>query len=70
MKANYTKPLLELEVFSLAQSAARDCSTSIPKENLNFNDPGVCVWDLGGGTTVFIAAEATTSKPCCVITVT
>ena len=54
MKANYTKPLLAVELFSLAQSTARDCEDNIPKEQLNFNDPGTCVWDLGGGMTVFI----------------
>lgn len=58
MKGTYTKPLLTVEVFSLAQSTTRDCAdTSIPKDNLTYNEPGVCVWDLGGGTTVFIAGQ-------------
>lgn len=57
MKANYTKPLLALEVFSLAQSTARDCADNIPKEQLNFNDPVNCYWDLGGGTKVFIVGK-------------
>ena len=54
MKANYTKPLLNVELFSLTQSIARDCADNIPKEQFNFNDPGRCAWDLGGGHTVFI----------------
>ena len=29
----------------------------IPKEQLNFNEPGKCVWDLGGNITVFIAGS-------------
>lgn len=53
MKANYTKPLLAVEVFSLAQSTARDCADNIPKEQFNFNDPGTCAWDLGG-ITIFV----------------
>ena len=57
MKANYTKPLLAVELFSLTQTVARDCGTSIPKEQLHFSDPHKCVWDLGGGTTVFIAGS-------------
>jgi len=59
MKANYTKPLLAVEVFSLAQSTARDCADNIPKEQVTLNDIATCVWDLGGGTTVFI------SQPTC-----
>lgn len=59
MKANYTKPLLTLELFSLTQTTARDCSSNIPEENLNFNDPSKCAWDLGGDVTVFI------DKPVC-----
>ena len=55
MKANYTKPLLAVDMFSLTQSTARDCADSIPKEQVNMNDISTCVWDLGGGTTVFIA---------------
>ena len=54
MKANYTKPLLAFEMFSLTQTTARDCADSIPKDQLNFNDPTQCVWDLGGGTKVFV----------------
>jgi len=57
MKEKYTKPLLAVELFSLAQTAGRDCNTSIPADQLNMGDPGACVWDLGGGTTVFIAGQ-------------
>ena len=58
MKANYIKPMLAVEMFSLNQTVTRDCGiTSIPKEQLNFSDPAKCVWDLGGGMTVFIAGS-------------
>lgn len=55
MKGNYTKPMLAVELFSLGQSVARDCATSIPKDQLTFNEPGTCIWDLGGGMKVFVA---------------
>lgn len=58
MKANYTKPLLTIEMFSTAQSTARDCAENIPKEQITLSDINSCAWDLGG-TTVFI------SKPIC-----
>ena len=54
MKANYTKPMLAVEMFSLTQSSARDCADNIPKEQFTFSDPGKCAWDLGGGFTVFV----------------
>ena len=54
MKATYKKPLLAVEIFSTSQSTARDCGDSIPKDQLNFNDPGKCVWHLGGNVTVFV----------------
>lgn len=57
VKGTYQKPLLVLEPMLLTQTVTRDCGGSIPKEQLNFNDPGKCVWDLGGGTTVFIAGS-------------
>ena len=57
MKSNYTKPVLAVELFALAQSGARDCNTIIPKGQLNFNDPGRCVWDTGRGVTVFVEAS-------------
>ena len=54
MKGIYTKPLLTVEVFSLAQSTTRDCdNTSVPKEQLTYGEPGMCVWELGGGATMF-----------------
>lgn len=60
MKAPYTKPLLGVETFSLFQTAARDCADSIPKDQLTFGDIASCVWDLGGGTTVFVAGSTCT----------
>lgn len=64
MKGTYTKPLLTVEVFSLAQSTTRDCdNTSIPKERLNFNEPGVCVWDIGGGASMFVTTANCTIDP-------
>ena len=57
MKANYTKPMLVVEVFSLSQSTARDCADSIPKDQVTASDPANCVWDLGGGATVFVAGS-------------
>ena len=54
MKANYTKPLLAVEMFSFVQTSARDCNDAIPKNQLNFNDPGRCVWDLGRKNYVFV----------------
>ena len=60
MKSKYNKPLLGIETFSILQSAARDCADNIPKERVNFNDISTCVWDLGGGTTVFIAGQTCT----------
>lgn len=53
MKGNYIKPMLAIEFFS-GQSVARDCGDSIPKDQLNFNEPGQCVWDLGGDSKVFV----------------
>ena len=55
MKAKYNKPFLAMEMFSLSQSAARDCADSIPDEQVTFNDPGRCVWNLGGGFSIFVA---------------
>lgn len=60
MKANYSKPLLAIELFSTSQSTARDCTSSIPKEQLNFNDPSKCVWDLGGNISVFVSSSECT----------
>ena len=58
MKEFYSKPLLAVEMFSLTQSIARDCSDSIPKDQLNMNNINDCWWDLGGGTKVFALDRA------------
>lgn len=60
MKSTYTKPFLGVEMFSIFQSAARDCADSIPKDQVTFDDIATCVWDLGGGTTVFIGGSTCT----------
>ena len=60
MKGNYTKPMLAVEFFTASQSVVRDCSDAIPKGQLNFNDPGQCVWDLGGNTKVFVETSKCT----------
>lgn len=57
MKSNYTKPFLGVEMFSIFQSAARDCADSIPKDQVTFDDIAKCVWNLGGGTTVFVGGS-------------
>ena len=57
MKASYSKPLLAIETFMLTQTVARDCSDSIPKEQVTSNDIANCVWDLGGGMTVFVGGK-------------
>lgn len=54
MKANYTKPLLAVELFSLAQSSTRDCADTLPTENITSNDPYNCGWDYGFGFIFFI----------------
>lgn len=54
MKANYTKPMLAVEMFSLTQSVTRDCLDSIPDNRVNFNDPYGCGWDVGGGRIFFV----------------
>ena len=58
MKAQYKKPLLVLEIFSPSQAVARDCGDTLPKEQLTMSDPHTCVWDLGGGMSVFVAGSA------------
>lgn len=46
MKANYTKPLLVVDMFSAVQSTTQDCTSSIiPQQRLNNNDPYSCYWD-------------------------
>ena len=57
MKSNYTKPLLAVEVFSYSQATTRDCADNIPKDQLTFGNPADCVWNLGGGVTVFVAGS-------------
>ena len=52
MKKKYTKPALNVEFFTLTQSIARDCGSSAPVNASNVND---CIWDLGGGNSIFIA---------------
>ena len=53
MKANYMKPLLAVEVFSLTQSVMRECTnTSVPKDQLTSGNIAECVWDSGLGTSV------------------
>lgn len=54
MKANYTKPLLAMEMFSLTQTIARDCADSIPEGRVDFNDPTKCVWHLDNNVSVFV----------------
>ena len=57
MKSKYTKPMLAMEMFSLTQTATRDCTDSIPTDQVTLNDPNTCVWNLGGRTTVFVAGS-------------
>ena len=54
MKLPYTKPMLAMEMFLATQSVARDCSDSIPTDQLTSGDIENCVWDMGGGTIVFV----------------
>ena len=54
MKANYTKPLLAMELFTTSQGTSLDCLDSIPKKQVNFNDPYGCGWDVGGGRIYFL----------------
>ena len=56
MKANYSKPLLAIESFTLAQTIARDCSPVIPKEDLTSGNIDTCVWDMNG-TSVFVGGK-------------
>ena len=60
MKKLYSKPLLGVEMFTMVQNIARDCSDSIPKEQLTNNSLPNCVWDLGDGTTVFVGDQTCT----------
>lgn len=60
MKANYTKPLLAIEMFSFTQSAARDCADNIPIGHVTQSNPNDCVWDMGGGAIVFMLDKGCT----------
>ena len=60
MKANYTKPLPAVEMFSLAKSTTRDCADSIMSAQVTFDDIDKCTLDLGGGTTVFVGGVTCT----------
>ncbi len=56
MKEKYTKPLFHVEIFSLAQSIARDCSGSGELgDGTTATDPNECVWEFGDGVSLFIA---------------
>lgn len=48
MKQNYTKPVFAVELFSMAQSAARDCADFAYKENVNWGDIDKCGLDFSG----------------------
>ena len=60
MKNKYVKPTVAVELFCLAQSIARDCADSIPKNQITLNDINSCKWDLGGGASVFVAPSTCT----------
>lgn len=56
MKASYTKPLFDVEIFSTNQSVARDCA-----QHVEFNQTGLeaCGWDMGGGNIIFVSGNQT-----------
>ena len=54
MKAKYMKPMLAMEIFSLTQSYARDCTTSYPSTSFTSGDPNYCVLEYGNGFSVFL----------------
>lgn len=59
MKELYTKPMLGVELFSLAQSVARDCdNTAISGGKWSMNAPETCTYNIGGSATLFIAQPA------------
>ena len=58
MKSKYEKPLLAMETFSLTQDTARDCANTFGNR-ANQSDSAVCVWDLGGNTSIFNAGVCT-----------
>lgn len=57
MKQNYVKPVFAVEMFSMAQSAARDCSNFAYKDNLNLADINSCALDISG-ITFFVVGNA------------
>ena len=55
MKESYRKPLIFFESFTLAQTIARNCGdthSGTKGESTHYNE-NTCVWDLGGGVTLF-----------------
>ena len=58
MKEFYQKPLFAVENVGMFANSSRDCADSIPKENVNLNDPANCGWELGGGAIVFVVGAA------------
>lgn len=48
MKGNYTKPMLTVEMFTMAQNTARDCADSIPTDRLTLADIDSCGWEVYG----------------------
>ena len=63
MKAQYTKPLLAVDLFSATQSAARDCtSTIVPQNRLNTMDAYSCYWDNGNSSIRIFAATGVCNR--------
>lgn len=58
MKELYTKPMLGVELFSLAQSVARDCDNTTITGDWAMNAPETCTYNIAGGPTLFIAQPA------------
>lgn len=61
MKEKYVKPAMVIERFSLTSAIARNCADFIQKEYLTQSGIPNCVWDIGGGFTVFV------QQPICMI---
>lgn len=62
MKGNYTKPLLAVEMFSLTQSTARDCTDGVFTDKLTLNDPYSCGLDMGGGLIFFMESGSVCNR--------
>ena len=60
MKQSSTKPMFAVELFSMMQDSARDCSDSIPKDQLTLADIASCAWEIGGGASVFVVDDTCT----------